>query len=82
MAKVKARQIKSTSLSSANVHITAIIKEFEDKQSMHEFFNKQYDNSWQEYLGELKAGKYIQYGYNGNEPRWLTPKQYKAIRGL
>ena len=35
-----------------------IIREFKTSQDGHEFLNKQYDNNWQEYDGELKAGKY------------------------
>ena len=35
-----------------------IIKNFKSREEGHEFLNKQPNNDWQEYEGELKAGKY------------------------
>ena len=55
------------------LHQRLIIKTFKSRQEGHEFLNKQSNNDWQEYDGELKAGKYAFAGGKWHDVKKLDP---------
>lgn len=50
-----------------------IIKEFKTREDGHGFLNKQDNNDWREYEGELKAGKYAFAGGKWHNVKKLDP---------
>jgi hypothetical protein len=49
-------KIKKTTGSLGHERLT--IKAFKTSQEGHQFLNKQHDNTWNEYSGDLKSGVY------------------------
>lgn len=71
MAKIK--RIQNLPTPSRMIPERMIVRGFRTSQAMHEFLNRQHDNSWTEYDGDLKPGTYARAGGQWHNVKSLDP---------